>query len=86
MGFDSQTMDRLDALLREGGAEDRWTGWSFCQVAPDRIDIWRGGRIERLELTQTPDGYQLADPQGKIWWTGQRLADMAAAARAVLTA
>jgi len=85
MGFDSKTLDAIDAALRAGAADDRWRAWSWTERAPERVDIWRGGRLARLELTRDGEAYVLADPDGRVWWRGADLRDMAAAARRVLS-
>ena len=84
MPFDATLLDELDSALREGEPGDRWRAWSWTPAEPGRIDIWRGGRIAHMSLTQNGSGYILTDADGHEWWRGGDFTDMAAVARKVL--
>lgn len=84
MAFDSTLLDEIDAALRAGTADDRWSAWSWTQGEPGRVDIWRGGRIAHLSLIREGEAFALMDAEGREWWRGRDMADMAEAARRVL--
>lgn len=84
MGFDSHILDEIDAALRAGAADDRWRGWSWTQGQPGRVDIWRGGRIAHLALEREGEAYALSDADGREWWRGRDMGEMAVVARRVL--
>ena len=48
------------------------------------MDIWRGGRIAHLSLIREGEAFALMDAEGREWWRGRDMADMAEAARRVL--
>lgn len=84
MSIDPAILDEIDTALRDGEPGDRWRAWSFTPAEPDRVDIWRGGRIAHMSLKQNGSGYVLTDAEGREWWRGDDFTEMASVARKVL--